>query len=95
MGSHRGLTVVSPDPDGVELVLEPDGHPAAGPFKAALAADGIQYTFFAVDDVAAEFERLSSLGDSLDAGPCRHGPGYDRRVRRHVRHLIQIATRRE
>ena len=29
-GGARWLTVVSPDaPDGVELLLEPDGHPAA------------------------------------------------------------------
>ena len=29
LGAHRWLTVVSPeDPDGVELVLEPDEHPA-------------------------------------------------------------------
>ena len=35
VGEPRWLTVVSPDaPDGVELLLEPDGHPAAGPFKA-------------------------------------------------------------
>ena len=30
LGAHRWLTVVSPEqPDGVELVLEPDEHPAA------------------------------------------------------------------
>lgn len=66
MGEHRWLTVVSPDdPDGTELVLEPDAHPAAGPFKAALVADGIPFTSFGVDDVAAEYERLSSLGVRL------------------------------
>ena len=55
MGEHSWLTVVSPDdPDGVELVLEPDGHPAAQAFKPALVADGIPYTSFAVDDVEAE-----------------------------------------
>ena len=44
-GGARWLTVVSPDaPDGVELLLEPDGHPAAPAFKAALVADGIPYT---------------------------------------------------
>src|SRR3954470_20983117 len=37
LGAHRWLTVVSPDePDGVELLLEPDEHPAAKPFKDAL-----------------------------------------------------------
>src|SRR5690606_9387961 len=41
-GGARWLTVVSPaDPDGVELLLEPDGHPAAKVFKEALVADGM------------------------------------------------------
>ena len=32
LGEARWLTVVSPDdPDGTELLLEPDGHPAVGP----------------------------------------------------------------
>ena len=43
VGEHRWLTVVSPEsPDGPELVLEPDEHPAARPFKDALVADGIR-----------------------------------------------------
>ena len=63
IGEHRWLTVVSPDdPDGTELLLEPDGHPAAGPFKRALQDDGIPFTSFAVDDVNAEYQRLRSLG---------------------------------
>ncbi len=62
-GKHRWLTVVSPEArDGVELVLEPDEHPAARPFKAALVEDGIPYTFFAVDDVAVEHDRLVGQG---------------------------------
>ncbi|GAA1565609.1 VOC family protein [Actinomadura kijaniata] len=73
-GGARWLTVVSPDaPDGVELLLEPSGHPAAGPFKEALVEDGIPFTSFAVDDVQAEYERLSGLGvrftqEPLDVG---------------------------
>ena len=63
MGEHRWITVVSPeDPDGTELVLEPDAHPAAKSFKEALVADGIPFTAFAVDDVRAEFDRLRGLG---------------------------------
>ncbi|MGY1718367.1 VOC family protein [Blastococcus sp. SYSU DS0552] len=74
-GEARWLTVVSPaDPDGVELLLEPDGHPAARPLKEALVADGIPFTQFAVDDVQAEVERLKGLGveftqDATDLGP--------------------------
>jgi catechol 2,3-dioxygenase-like lactoylglutathione lyase family enzyme len=63
LGEFRWLTVVSPaDPDGVELALEPDVHPAAVPYKSALAEDGIPFTSFAVDDVHAEYERLRNLG---------------------------------
>ena len=43
LGEFRWLTVVSPeDPNGTELVLEPDEHPAAKPFKSALVEDGIE-----------------------------------------------------
>ncbi len=63
VGEHRWLTVVSPaEPDGVELLLEPDAHPAAKPFKQALVEDGIPLTSFAVDDVYDEFERLAAHG---------------------------------
>ena len=73
-GALRWLTVVSPDdPDGTELLLEPDGHPAAKPFKAALVADGIPATSFAVDDVHAEFERLSGLGVLFTQEPVEMG----------------------
>jgi catechol 2,3-dioxygenase-like lactoylglutathione lyase family enzyme len=59
VGDARWLTVVSPDdPEGPELLLEPDGHPAARPFKQALVDDGIPYTSFAVEDVNAEYDRL-------------------------------------
>ena len=63
LGEARWLTVVPPDaPDGTELLLEPDGHPAVSPFKAALVEDGIPFTSFAVDDARQEFERLRSRG---------------------------------
>jgi catechol 2,3-dioxygenase-like lactoylglutathione lyase family enzyme len=75
MGPARWLTVVSPqEPDGVELVLEPSGHPAVGPFKAALVADGIPFTSFAVDDIEAEYERLNGLGVRFTRKPTAMGP---------------------
>jgi catechol 2,3-dioxygenase-like lactoylglutathione lyase family enzyme len=74
VGAARWLTVVSPDvPQGPELLLEPDAHPAAGPFKAALVADGIPATSFAVDDVPAEFERLRRLGVRFTQEPVEMG----------------------
>jgi catechol 2,3-dioxygenase-like lactoylglutathione lyase family enzyme len=75
LGEHRWLTVVSPeDPDGVELVLEPDEHPAARRFKQALVEDGIPFTSFAVADVHAEAERLLELGVTFRQQPARMGP---------------------
>ena len=75
VGEHRWITVVSPeDPGGTELVLEPDAHPAAKPFKEALVADGIPFTAFAVDDVRAEFERLRGLGVRFTQEPTEMGP---------------------
>jgi catechol 2,3-dioxygenase-like lactoylglutathione lyase family enzyme len=74
-GGARWLTVVSPDdPEGTELLLEPDAHPAAKPFKEALVADGIPATSFAVDDVQAEFQRLSGLGVRFTQEPLEMGP---------------------
>jgi catechol 2,3-dioxygenase-like lactoylglutathione lyase family enzyme len=74
LGEARWLTVVSPEnPDGPELALEPDSHPAAGPFKAALAADGIPATSFAVDDAHAEFQRLRGLGVQFTQEPLEMG----------------------
>jgi len=92
MGEARWLTVVSPqDPDGTELLLEPDGHPAAGPFKAALVEDGIPYTSFAVDDVDAEFRRLRALGVTFTQEPVQMGPVTTAVFDDTCGNLIQIA----
>jgi catechol 2,3-dioxygenase-like lactoylglutathione lyase family enzyme len=71
MGDTRWLSVVSPaDPDGVELLLEPDdnhraeidGEPAAQVYKRALYTAGIPVTSFSTDDLEAEYERMSNMG---------------------------------
>jgi catechol 2,3-dioxygenase-like lactoylglutathione lyase family enzyme len=75
LGAHRWLTVVSPDdPDGVELLLEPDEHPAAKPFKRALVEDGIPFTSFGVKDVNAEYKRLVGAGVRFTQPPVDMGP---------------------
>src|SRR5215510_8201248 len=75
LGEHSWITVVSPDnPDGTELLLEPDAHPAAKPFKEALVTDGIPFTSFAVDDVRAEHTRLLGLGVRFTQEPTDLGP---------------------
>ena len=52
VGDFRWLTVVDPDdPDGTQLLLEPDQHPAARAYVAALRADGIPAAQFEVSDI--------------------------------------------
>lgn len=75
LGEHRWLTLVSPEaPDGTELLLEPDGHPAVKPYKTALVDDGIPAASFAVDDVHAEFGRLRDSASASPRSPSRWDP---------------------
>jgi catechol 2,3-dioxygenase-like lactoylglutathione lyase family enzyme len=75
VGEYDWLTVVSPgEPNGTQLLLEPDAHPAVKPFKDALLDDGIPFTSFAVDDVHAEHERLTGLGVRFTQQPTNLGP---------------------
>ncbi len=74
-GGARWLTVVSPEaPDGVQLLLEPDQHPAAKPFKKALFDDGIPANSFEVVDVQKEYERLRGRGVGFKMKPTNAGP---------------------
>ena len=94
LGEHRWLTVVSPeDPDGVELVLEPDEHFAVKPFKAALVEDGIPFTSFAVEDVAAEHARLEGLGVRFTQPPTDYGTVITAVFDDTCGNLIQIAQK--
>ena len=75
VGDYDWLTVVSPGaPNGTQLLLEPDAHPAVKPFKDALVDDGIPFTSFGVDDVDAEYERLTALGVRFTQPPTDLGP---------------------
>jgi len=93
IGEHRWLTVVSPEaPEGPELLLEPDEHPAAKPFKAALVEDGIPFTSFAVDDVRAEHERLVARGVEFTQAPVDMGGVTTAVFDDTCGNLIQIAS---
>ena len=93
LGEHRWLTVVSPDaPDGVELVLEPDEHPAAKPFKVALVEDGIPVTSFGVEDVRSEHDRLRALGVRFTQEPSAMGPVVTAVLDDTCGNLVQITS---
>ena len=94
MGQFRWLTVVSPgDANGVELLLEPDQHPAAKPFKRALVEDGIPFTSFGVEDVQAEYDRLLKAGVHFTQPPVAMGPVTTAVLDDTCGNLIQIAQK--
>jgi catechol 2,3-dioxygenase-like lactoylglutathione lyase family enzyme len=94
LGEFRWLTVVSPEqPDGPELLLEPDDHPAARAFKAALVEDGIPTTSFHVDDAEAEYERLTAAGVRFTQEPMEAGGTTMAVFDDTCGNLIQIASR--
>lgn len=75
MGEFSFLTVVSPEgPDDVELLLEPNAHPAAQVFQKAMRESGIPLAAFAVADTQKEYERLTGLGVEFKSEPKVMGP---------------------
>ena len=74
-GGARWLTVVSPqEPDGTELLLEPNAdYPAMKALKESLVKDGIPYTAFEVDDIQKEYARMKKLGAQFTMEPTNMG----------------------
>jgi predicted enzyme related to lactoylglutathione lyase len=70
----RWLTVTSPaGVTDLELLLEPNGHPATKVYQEALRNDGIAWTMFMVEDLDAVCAKLRERGvhfamDATDAG---------------------------
>jgi catechol 2,3-dioxygenase-like lactoylglutathione lyase family enzyme len=93
LGEYRWLTVVGAgEPDGVELLLEPDAHPASKAFKAALRADGIPLTSFEVEDVAATHADLSARGVTFTQPPTAMGPVVTAVLEDTCGNLIQLTS---
>ena len=74
VGEFKWLTVVSPDdPDGTELLLEPNENPVAEAYQKGLFEQGIPAASFGVTDIRAEHERLTSLGVAFVMEPTEMG----------------------
>ena len=92
LGAARWITVASAaDPDGVELLLEPNGNQVARTYQKGIKAQGIPATSFAVDDVEAEYERLLGLGVRFTQPPTRMGPVTTAVLDDTCGNLIQLA----
>jgi len=67
---RRRLTLVAPDdPDGPQLVLEPNDNPAFATYQRALFYAGIPMVSFRVKDVRAEHDRLQEAGVAFSIEP--------------------------
>jgi catechol 2,3-dioxygenase-like lactoylglutathione lyase family enzyme len=70
VGQFKWLTVVSPDdPDGTELLLEPNANPVAQEYQKGLFDQGIPAASFSVLDIRAEYEKLKLLGVAFTMEP--------------------------
>jgi len=75
-GGNRWLTVVSKAwPDGPELLLEPAPlhFEPSRVYQEALMEAGIPWTQFDVDNINAEYERLTALGVEFSVKPTEMG----------------------
>jgi catechol 2,3-dioxygenase-like lactoylglutathione lyase family enzyme len=91
-GEYRWLTVVSPeDPNGVELLLEPNVNPAARAYQEAIFGQGIPATMFFVDNVQQEYDRLKQTGVTFKSGPTEAGPATIAVFEDTCGNLIQIS----
>jgi catechol 2,3-dioxygenase-like lactoylglutathione lyase family enzyme len=76
LGEYRWLTVVSPEePEGTQLLLEPNANPVSKTYQRAVYEQGIGAAMFFVEDARAEYARLQSLGVRFTAAPAET-PGY-------------------
>jgi predicted enzyme related to lactoylglutathione lyase len=75
-GDYRWLTVGSAEGgDGIELLLEPNAHPAAQQFQKAMYRDGIPATVLFSPDFQTEYERLRQRGVHFKSEPVNAGWG--------------------
>lgn len=92
LGEARWLTVASAaDPDGMELLLEPNGNPVALAYQSGLRLQGIPAASFAVEDVQVEYDRLVGLGVQFTQPPTAMGPVTTAVLDDTCGNLIQIA----
>lgn len=94
VGQFKWLTVASPEePDGVQLLLEPNDNPATRPFQKSLFEQGIAAASFAVSNVQKEYSRLTDLGVAFRMPPTQMGPATVAVFDDTCGNLIQIAQK--
>ena len=74
VGQFKWLTVVSSEePEGTELLLEPNDNPLSKTFQKGIFEQGIAAISFQVDDISTEYEKLEKLGVKFTMPPTKMG----------------------
>ena len=90
-GEYRWLTVVSAEePDGTELLLEPNANPAAKTYQQALFEQNIPAAMFFTDDIQADYERIKAGGAEFTMPPTDVTSSIIARVNDTCGNLIQL-----
>ena len=70
--------VASPEePDGTQLLLEPNDNPIARTYQEAVYKQGLPAIVFAVEDIQQEYERLKKLGVVFSKEPTKTEVGTE------------------
>ena len=72
IGEDRWITVGHPE-SNLELLLEPNAHPASQTYQEAIYNDGIPATMFYVDDLETEYNSLLKKGVKFKLAPSDMG----------------------
>jgi predicted enzyme related to lactoylglutathione lyase len=90
-GGYRWLTVVAAeDPNGPQLVLEPNNNPAARTYQDSIFKQGIPAAMFFVDDIQKEYQKLKKLGVKFTMEPTKTPGSTITRFDDTVGNLVQI-----
>lgn len=66
------VTVASPEePEGTQLLLEPNDNPAAVAYQKSIFAQGIPATSFAVENIEREYEKMVQIGVEFTMKPSK------------------------
>jgi catechol 2,3-dioxygenase-like lactoylglutathione lyase family enzyme len=75
--AHLAIVAAPEDPDGTQILLEPNEHPIAKPFQEGIYKEGLPVIIFEVDDIQKEYSRLTSLGVKFSKEPTKEDWGIE------------------
>ena len=69
--AQLAIVATPDDPDGTQILLEPNEHPVAKPYHEGIYKEGLPVIIFEVDDIHKEFKRLTDLGVKFSKEPTK------------------------